>query len=307
MMIAYLSTFIVGMVFLVTGAVKALSSESFMTQMFKYGLPDFLVPPLAIAFIGLECSLGTALILHAFPEWLVPGTIVLILLLSALTTWAVSSGRTEDCGCYGGLFVITPQNSILLNLAYILLLQLAWFYPVADNQTQPWQWIAALAVFPISSILGWRSQLKPLADFSRLKAGKRWHANWLKASSDTLQQGSHFVVFLGADCPYCKQWVPLLNVMHTQRNLPNVIGVMALNPEELAAFNEKHLVRFPIVQMDKLLFGYLVDSFPVAVQVEDGVITNKWLGEIPKEFFDRIKQFYESTVFSSSKTRQFSG
>ncbi|MBD2371117.1 hypothetical protein H6G63_30680 [Leptolyngbya sp. FACHB-402] len=278
-----------------------------MVQLFRYGLFPRIVLPSAIAFIGLECALGTALILHDFPQWLVPGTIVLILALSALTTWSVSSGRTEDCGCYSGLFVITPQKSILLNLAYILLLDLAWLYPTPDYQTYSWQWIVTLIALPIGSLLGWRSRSKPLIDFSRLKAGKRWSPQWLKDNNASLQQGTHFVVFLGRDCPYCKQWVPLLNVMNTQKDLPSVIGIMSLKPEEIEAFKVQHLVRFPIVQMDRLLFGYLVDSFPIAVLVNDGVIENKWLGEIPKEFFNRIKQFYQSTVFSKLNVRQFSG
>jgi hypothetical protein len=306
-MIAYFSTFIVGAVFLVTGIVKALSSESFINQVFRYDLPPRAVQPIAITFIGLECTLGTALILHEFPEWLVPGTIGLIICLSVLTTWAVSTERTQDCGCYGGLFVVTPQNSLLLNLGYILLLDLAWFYPIADYQTKPWQWIVALVVLPVSSLLGWRSQHKPLVDFSRLKPEKRWHSHWLKGNAETLQQGSHFVVFLGQDCPYCKKWVPLLNVMNTQKNLPNVIAIMALNSEEIEAFKALHLARFPIASMDKLLFGYLVDSFPISVLVEDGIIMNKWDGEIPNQFLNQIKQFYESAVFSKSKARQFSG
>lgn len=308
-MIAILCTFIVGAVFLVTGVVKALSSKSFIELIFRYDLlPQWLAIPTAITFIGLECALGVALILHEFPQWLVPGTIILILCLSASTVWATSTKRTEDCGCYGGLLVITPKQSILLNLGYILLLGWAWFYPVANYQTQTWQWVLALMALVAGSISGWKSQEKPLVDFSRLKVGNRWHPQWLKNSSQDLQQSSHFVVFLGKDCPYCKQWVPLLNVMSTQKDLPNVIGILALSDEEIEAFKAEHLVRFPIAGMDKLLFGYMVDSYPTAVLIEDGVISNKWLGEIPKEFFNRIRQFYESVVFNSkSKARHFSG
>lgn len=308
-MVAIFCTFIVGSVFLVTGVVKALSSKSFIELIFKYSLlPSQFVIPTAITFIGLECALGVALILHEFPQWLVPGTIILILCLSASTAWATSTNRTEDCGCYGGLLVITPKQSILLNLGYILLLGWAWLNPVADYHTQTWQWVLVLMALVAGSISSWKSQEKPLVDFSRLKPGNRWHPRWLKDSPQDLQQGSHFVVFLGKDCPYCKQWVPLLNVMSTQKDLPNVIGILALSHEEIEAFKAEHLVRFPIAQMDNLLFGYMVDSYPTAVLIEDGVISNKWLGEIPKQFFDRIKQFYESVVFGSkSKARHFSG
>ena len=308
-MISYIATIIVGAVFLFTGVIKALSSGKFIEQIFRYDVfPQKIVPSIAILFIGLECALGTGLMLHAFPQWLVPGTIALLIGLSLLTIWSTSSGRTEDCGCYGGLLIITPKQSVLLNLVYISLLGLAWLYPIPNYQTEPWQWILALVALLVGSIAGWKSQEKPIVDFSRLKPEKRWQQSWLKNSLQDLQKGSHFVVFLGKDCPYCKQWVPLMNVMNTQQDLPNVMGIMSITEEEIAAFKAEHLVRFPVAQMNKLLFGYMVDAVPTAVLVEDGVISSKWEGEMPKEFFERIKQFYEAVVFESKpKTSRFSG
>ncbi len=308
-MIAYIATIIVGAVFFVTGIIKALSSEKFIEQIFRYdALPQKIVPSTAILFIGLECALGTGLMLHAFPQWLVPGTIALLIGLSMLTIWSTSSGRTEDCGCYGGLLIVTPKQSVLLNLGYISLLGLAWFYPASVHKTELWQWIPALVALVVGSIASWKSQEKPIVDFSRLKAEKRWQQRWLKNSPHDLQTGSHFVVFLGKDCPYCKQWVPLMNVMNTQQDLPNVTSIMSITEEEIAAFKAEHLVRFPVAQMNKLLFGYMVDAVPTAVLIEDGIISNKWEGEMPKEFFERIKQFYETVVFESKpKTSRFSG
>lgn len=231
----------------------------------------------------------------------------MLLGFSALTIWATSSGRTEDCGCYGGILVLTPKQSILLNLGYILLLGLAWFYPVAGDRTATWQWVLALIALVAGSTFGWLSRNKALVDFSRLQVGNRWHPRWLQDSPQDLQQGSYFVVFLGKDCPYCKRWVPLLNVMSTQQDLPNVTGIVSLTNEEIEAFKAEYLIRFPVVQMNKLLFGYMVDGVPTAVLIEDGLITNKWMGEIPKQFLDRIKQFYDAVFNPEPKTRVFSG
>lgn len=308
-MLTYFSTLIVGAVFLVAGAVKALSSEKFIEHTFKYELlPEEIVPEIAIIFIGLECSLGVALLLHEFPKWLVSGSMVLLLCLSALTIWSTSSGRTNDCGCYGGLMVITPKQSILLNLGYIGLLGLAWLYPVAESPTATWQWVLALLVLVAGTILAWQSQYEPLVDFSPLKAGNPWKPNWLPEKPQDWQQGSHFVVFLNKDCPYCKQWIPLLNFINTQKDMPQVIGVVSLTEEEIEVFKAEHLVRFPITRMNELVFAFLVDSFPTAILIEDGLIASKWLGEIPPKFSDRIRQFYESVVFNQKpKAHRFSG
>jgi hypothetical protein len=293
--LSYLNICIIGTIFLITGIAKALNSQQFIFHNYRYGLlPPKVVQPVAITFIGLECALGIALTLHCFPQFLISCSIVLLLGLSALTIWSTSSGRTEDCGCYGGLLVITPKQSILLNLGYICLLAIAWLYPVANHHTQTWQWVLSLLVGGVASILAGKSQEKALVDFSRLKVGNRWKRRWLKNSPHDLQQGSHFVVFLSKDCFYCKKWVPFLNTIATQKDLPQAMGIVFLSDRELETFKDEQKVRFPLVSMDKLLSGYMVEAFPTAVLIEDGVITGKWEGKIPKEFLDRIKQSYEN-------------
>ncbi|HEY9650946.1 MAG TPA: MauE/DoxX family redox-associated membrane protein, partial [Coleofasciculaceae cyanobacterium] len=145
-----------------------MNSEQFIQHISKYRLlPQWAVPWVAISFIGLECALGVALVLYEFHQWLVPGSILLLLCLSALTLWSTSSGRTEDCGCYGGLLIITPQQSILLNLGYILLLGLAAFYPVTNHRTDTWQWILVLIVLVCTSTLSWLSRQEAIVDFYR--------------------------------------------------------------------------------------------------------------------------------------------
>jgi hypothetical protein len=109
-MISYLSTFIVGTIFLITGLIKAFSSKEFITQNYRYRLfPSPIVPYIAIAFIGLETALGVAQILYEFPQWIIPTSIVLLVALTILNYWSTSTGRTEDCGCYG----VGPFHSIV--------------------------------------------------------------------------------------------------------------------------------------------------------------------------------------------------
>ncbi|NET24092.1 peroxiredoxin [Okeania sp. SIO1I7] len=296
----YLHAFIIGIIFLIAGIIKSIDSQEFIQQNYRYNLfPSNIIPQIAIAFISIESALGLGLILNIFPEYLIPSSIVLLIALSILTIWSTSTGKTEYCGCYGGIIIVTPLQSILLNIVYITLLTIAWFNPIPNHQTQTWQWILTLIVMLITCIMAWKSQEKPLIDFSRLKIGNHWKRRWLKNSPHNLQKGSHFVVFLSQDCPYCKRWIPFLNMMNTQKDLPQVLGIMSAKNEDLDEFKEEQMVRFPLVTMDKLLFGYMVDAYPTAVSIEDEIITEKWIGEIPEEYLDRIKQIYEKAIFKS--------
>lgn len=302
-MISYFSTFIVGIIFFLTGLIKTFSSKQFISQNYRYRLlPYQIVPQIAVAFIGLETTLGATLILYEFPQRIIPSSILLILFLSILNYWSTSTGRTEDCGCYGGVILITPQQSLLLNIGYILLLVVAWLNLIPNHHTQTWQWILTLIVMVSASIFGWYSRQQPIFDFSRLKQGNRWKQRWLKNSPYDFQQGSYFIVFLSQSCGYCKRWIPFLNMMQMQKKLPQVLGILSVSDKAIEAFKTEQRARFPIVAMDKLLFSYMADAFPTAVLVENGRIVSKWIGEIPPEFLDKIKQSYEGAIVGKSTT-----
>ena len=125
---------------------------------------------------------------------------------------------------------------------------------------------------------------------------------WLKNSSYDLQKGSYCIVFLSQTCGYCKRWIPFLNMMQVQKSLPQVLGILSLSNEAIETFQTEQRARFPIISMDKLLFSYMTDAFPTAVLVENGRIVSKWIGEIPPEFLEKIKQSYEGAIVGKSTT-----
>ena len=96
--------------------------------------------------------------------------------------------------------------------------------------------------------------------------------------------------------------------MDVQSDMPNVIGIMSLTETETEAFIAQHLARFPIAYMDKGLARLMVQAFPTAALIENGIIINKWRGEIPQPYFDRIRQFYESiSPNRETQKRAFAG
>lgn len=282
--ITYYCTAIVGLVLLITGIAKAVDSSQFISHVQRYRLlPHYTwAPRFAIVFIAVECALGVALILYVFPQWLIPGVILLLVGLSALTFWSTTSSRTEDCGCYGGLLVIPPNMSLLLNGCYILLLVQAWLHPV-NHSTPIWQWVVSLVVFVCAGAMARYSRYKPIVDLSYLKPGNRWKRNWLKNSSLDFQQGTYLIAFLSPNCVYCKQWLPILNSIHDQQNIYQVVGAMFVPDEELEKFKAEHNVRFALVRIDKLLLAYMVNGFPTGILLTDGKINHRWQGSFPKE------------------------
>jgi len=298
----------VGLIFLATAALKALDSAKFATQLRRYRLfPPAWSPVAAIAGAAIEAGLGAALVVALSPVAM-PVAAVVLVALAALTWWATSTGRVEDCGCYGGLVLLTPAQSLALDAVYLALLAAAWITRSPSTPSlQTWQIALVLAAVAAAAVAAFASRRAPLVDLALLRAGRRWRGSWLRDERRDLTTGSHFVVFLSRECPYCKRWVPLLNVIEVAPELPSVIGVMSLRDEQLDGFLQEHLIRFPIAHMPQSRVSLLVDAYPTAALVENGAIVGKWVGEMPQESLDRARQFFEAVSAPRKPAAGFSG
>ena len=299
---SYLSSFIVGSVFLVTGVAKALEFIRFRNHIARLQLVSNprILDTMTIVFCIIECVVGTALILHIMPGWFLPSALMLLIILTGVTVWSTSTKRTSDCGCYGGLAELSPAQSLLLNLAYMALLGFAWFYPVPTWFTPLQQVFILLLTVLISAGLAlgayryWYTRQKPLLDLTPLRVNRRWQPQWLDADAvnDGFMHGTKIIVFLRPNCPACKIWVKLLKLVHKHDDFPEVVGAFRVDtPEDIDAFVHDYQVNFPVVTLDPTQSRRLVAyGFPIAVVLEAGVIREKWLLTMPLPFVIRIKQ-----------------
>lgn len=308
-MIAWLCTALVGGAFLFSAFVKAVDGRTFLRDLARYRLlPTATLPSAAALCTGAEAALGTALVMHVAPSVVVPAAAGLVIALAGLTLWAERARDLEDCGCYGGVVLLTPRQSAALDGAYLALLGTALWMPAGAS----WAPVeiglgATVLVGGAAGVAAWHSLDAPLVDLSRLRTGRRWKTRWLPSRPDLGAEAPHFLVFLTKDCPYCKRWVPLLNVMNSQPDFPDVVGVMAASDEEMEAFRGEHVIHFPVEQMERILFERMVTAYPTAVHLDDRRVTEKWTGEFPERYLQRVRQFYESVREASATSTASSG
>lgn len=307
-MVAFCCTLIVGVVVLFSGLTKVIDSGKFVRHVFQYRLiPTSLLFFASMLFISIEAGLGMALMLHMWPQWLVPLSILLFIGFAALTIWGTRSGRIEDCGCYGGLLAVSPKQSVMLDGIYSLILLLVFLFPVRGYETGIWKIVLSAIVMLLALGVSLKSVHEPLVEFSRLKKGRLWKATWLTDKRDDMSAGTHFVVFLDRECIFCKRWVPFLNVINVEPELPKVSGVMSLSTQSLKEFKKEHMIRFPIARMDRFLAATMTSAFPTAVLIENGRIVEKWVGEMPEKYLESVKQFFKSIGTGREKESVFSG
>jgi hypothetical protein len=140
--------FIVGILFIVSGLVKAndplglsykmqeffelwnseLNAGHFFARNFLVGLFEFLHEnslPLAIVMITLEIILGVALLLGRRKKLVLYSLLLLMVFFTFLTGYAYLSGKFTNCGCFGDCLPISPMTSFikdLVLLAFIIIL-----------------------------------------------------------------------------------------------------------------------------------------------------------------------------------------
>jgi hypothetical protein len=288
---------IVGATFVWASGIKAIAPHVFQEHLSKLGwIPPRLLGNSVVAAAGLEAGWGTALILGVAPAILLPATAVLLAAFTAVSWWGVKSGRTTDCGCYGGFVVPSIGQSVLLNGGFAALALVAWLVAPPLSGTAPWKLVVTGAIAAAFTGVALASQRflhkhgRLMVDTSPLKVGRRWHSRWgVKVPDDGREL---LVSYLGPDCPYCKQWVRVLNAMDQAEGLPRVMGIVATSKEKLETFIETSGIRFPVTTIPQTLMSRLVWGVPTTALVASGMIEKTWGGQMPPDFFHRFRKTF---------------
>lgn len=301
---------LVGVMFLFAGFTKAVEPQGFLRHLRRLRLvPPKMLNLTVVVFSALQCFQGAALVLGVGYGWLLPCSLLLLILLAGLTFWSVTTGRVEDCGCYNNFLALSPQESLLLDVLYAALLALGMLGGV-ESRSAPWMWWAATATGTIGGLVAFlslshfRKTGRTLLALQPLKAGRRWKGKWPGSEpAPAIDHEERIIAFLGAGCASCKKWIPVLNMVHQRQGLPNVLGV-------LPASQETHLAeaRFPIVAAKPWRMAQLTRGVtPTAVVLADGVIREVWIGTMSPAFVKRVREEMFATRPPSSSEDARSG
>lgn len=289
---------IVGATFLWAAGIKAVAPHTFSRHLRALGWIRGKHLLLAVtAAAALEAGLGVALLVNTAPGILLPFTFALLIFLTGVAVWGVRSGRTTDCGCYGGFIQPSIGQSVALNGVFALLVAAGWFGQPRITEPAAWQLMAISIVTLAAGLLAHSAQLfvlkngRPMFDTTPLKVSRRWkHSSAGGATADI--RGEVLVSYLGPDCPHCTRWVKVLNAMHQSPRLPAVVGVMAASGDKRSSYLAETGIRFPVATVSQALMGRVVQAVPTTVLVNDGRITEVWEGAPPVEFVDRFRRAF---------------
>jgi uncharacterized membrane protein YphA (DoxX/SURF4 family) len=92
--------FLVGGLFIASGALKLLDPAAFAWNIYQYGLvPRPLIDPLAVSLPAVEIVAGVGLVTSR--RWSYGAIAVMLVMFMALLGYALINGLHVDCGCFG--------------------------------------------------------------------------------------------------------------------------------------------------------------------------------------------------------------
>ena len=180
--LAGISRSLLGVVFIFSGAVKAIDPLGTVYKIEDYlkafgGFFTDLLPMAEVAAWGLivlELLLGVCMLLNVRTQWTAWISLLFYCVMTPLTLYIALTNPVSDCGCFGDAVVLTNWQTFWKNVVLILLsiLLVVW----RKSVHQLWSnWmellLAALTVAITLVFMAWTKHHLPVKDFRPYKIG----------------------------------------------------------------------------------------------------------------------------------------
>lgn len=181
--LTYISRFFVGVLFIISGLIKANDTVGFSYKLEEYFSADvlnleFLIPLALVMAAGIcifEIVVGVMVLIGARPKlanWLLMGMIVFF---TFLTFYSAYFNKVTDCGCFGDAIKLTPWGSfrkdiILLFFISILFLGIQFINPMLNRKKE--NMLLAIVTFFCFAFVVHTYRHLPIEDFRPYAIGK---------------------------------------------------------------------------------------------------------------------------------------
>lgn len=289
-MAARIGQILVGLVYLISGAVKAWEPVLFYWQALPYteiiGVDKeswTAVARWALVLGPLEFALGLGLLLNWRPKVVMPVSTALMAFFTALTAKAWKQGATVDCGCFGSLVDRSPGEAAVEDLIMLGVLIFAW-WALRGRENTGMRPQAVVVAGGLVALIVTGVRFYPEADrleTSDFTPGVELTGLGFKGEDLDLSEGDYLVEVFSPTCGRCQKAVPKLNSWAKSSVLPPIVALNSYGPEsyQLRQFQERYQPQFRIVTISRtdlarLLWGS--PGYPRLALVRDGVVVEVW-------------------------------
>jgi len=245
-------------------------SREIEAMLFGFGLGEMNLPGAmyvlsAAVIIGMELLLFSLLITGSTSRYTSISTLALISGFTAISLFAVFSGKLDSCGCFGALIERSPiasliENLILLTLAIFATLQKT---PERDHSLKP-----LIVLISAGIVFATIFYIFP-PSWAVLRTGMTWSN---PESKPPLPDSNNLNIWiLDPDCHDCQSKVDLVNNLSS--NGINLIGLTDATPGRVAEFQLDFEPQFAIHRTDAVTIKRFGVPYGSLISVIDGTVT----------------------------------
>lgn len=282
--LSYISTTLLGLMFLVSAFAKAWDAESFAQMLLLYGSSNLGV--VAPVIIMVEALLGTALLLRIHPRWAASAADCFLVLVSLIFAYGVLFRGIEDCGCFGALsrlytgrpWVTFVRNAVFLAISVPALRD--WTNP---RQT-PWWKIGVAAV--AASMACFASGLSMRQSFELPNWTSMRQQNWdetmekLNAVYPFNEDSTYLVYLFSFSCAHCQNSFANVEQFQDMHVVNKVLGIAIEDEEARERFYRIYEPQIAIQTIPNDSMAHITGSLPVALFISGGKIQNAESGGV---------------------------
>ena len=276
---------LLGLVFIVSAVLKLFDMDQFEIYIYSYHFfslnVSFMVARLVII---LELVLGIGLISHCLHKLMWWGSMAMLGAYSILLVYAIATGRSDNCHCFGDFLQFDPKQSLIKNGVLMLLFLL--IYRMKEWKT-PFRWlILCLAI--MASTIGVFVVSPPDHLTSNSYPEQNLQMDLFNEMLDdapldilNLRDGKQVICFFSTSCEVCQMAAHKLSLMQQFYGFPaeNITYIFMGDNEGVTRFYEqsessryRDVLYMDVVQLLKSVNG----KFPIVVLLEDGKVVYEY-------------------------------
>ena len=269
--------------FLFSAYTKAVGPGFFEITLMDQGIaPNRLIASyLARFFIGLEFALGFLMLLPFYIKQLMQFTFFLLggFTLHLIYLWSI--GDTDNCGCFGEMISMTPEQSIIKNII-MLAIALAVFKTAETKKIKK----TIPVVFSVVTIISMWIIL-PIPNHNEFPFDSFTHFE-TRGRVD-LSSGEKLVAIFNLDCEHCQETANELGKL--KRSVENFPELYVLYFQEgstsIEDFESITQSSFPYDLIEvNTFFDLIGDSPPRVYNLKDGKVLEIWDTDITRNLIN---------------------
>lgn len=264
---------LLGITFLFSAYTKAVGPGFFEITLMDQGIaPDRIIASyLARFFIGLEFALGFLMLLPFYVKRLMQFTFFLLggFTLHLIYLWSI--GDTDNCGCFGEMISMTPEQSIIKNM---IMLAIA-FVVFRKAQTKKIKIIIPIVFSAATIISMWI--ILPIPNHKEFPFESFTHFE-TRGRVD-LSSGENLVAIFNLDCEHCQQAaIELGELKRNQENFPELYVLYfqegSTTVEDFESITQSSFP-YDLIEVNTF-FDLIGDSPPRVYHLKDGKVLGIW-------------------------------